>query len=285
MIAAPTPAPPVVIGRLAVRALHAELALWPKPGLVSPGSPGSHGDMDAGRMWRGIWSLRRVFGELARAAAHGETFHQLQARGRRAEVGLLAATGGVNTHRGALFHLGLLAAAAGAGARGEGLGRWVRARCAADLSRDAAASPGVEPTHGQTARAIYGTPGARGEAAAGYPSLWSVALPALASTRARGSSETEAKAQALFALIAHVEDTNLLHRGGPAGLKFARAAARAWLVAGGVFTPDWRERALVVHRAFVARRLSPGGSADLLAATIFVDALGRTELATEGLKP
>ena len=83
-----------------------------------------------------------------------------------------------------------------------------------------------------------------------------------------------ARVQACFALIAHLEDTNLLHRGGLDGLRFAQGAARAFLVHGGVRQPDWLARALAVHRAFVARRLSPGGSADLLAMSLFVEACG-----------
>ena len=245
---------PLAVGRAAVRALHAELVLQPKPGLVSPGDPGSHADMDATRMWRGVFALRGAFPGLAAAGARGETFRQLQARGQRAEARLLAATGGVNTHRGALFHLGLLAAAAGTGARGERLGRWVRAHAGPDLERD-------------------GATGARGEAAAGYPTVLHVALPTLRAARSRGLDETAARVQTLLTLIETVADTCLLRRGGPAGLRFAQRAARGWLAAGGAFTPDWRERALAVHREFCERRLSPGGSADLLAAALFVEVL------------
>ncbi len=79
--------------------------------------------------------------------------------------------------------------------------------------------------------------------------------------------------QACFALIAAVRDTNLLHRGGAEGALYAMEAAAAFLSTGGVGAPDWRERAGAVHKGFVARRLSPGGSADLLAMTLFVDVL------------
>ena len=79
-----------------------------------------------------------------------------------------------------------------------------------------------------------------------------------------------ARVEACFALIAALEDTNLLHRGGLAGLRFAQRAARQFLDEGGVGRPDWRERAQAVHDGFVRRRLSPGGSADLLAMTLFV---------------
>lgn len=77
-----------------------------------------------------------------------------------------------------------------------------------------------------------------------------------------------------------LDDTNLLHRGGQAGLDFAQAAARAFMARGGVRANGWRERAASVHRGFVARRLSPGGAADLLAMSVFVDALERGETAS-----
>jgi triphosphoribosyl-dephospho-CoA synthase len=79
--------------------------------------------------------------------------------------------------------------------------------------------------------------------------------------------------QALFALVARLPDTNLLHRGGAEGLAFARRAAAAFLLAGGVHRPGWRAHAREVDRALVARNLSPGGSAGLLAATLLVDRL------------
>ncbi len=84
--------------------------------------------------------------------------------------------------------------------------------------------------------------------------------------------DAAARVQACFALIAVLDDTNLLHRGGSAGLRFAQAAARDFLAAGGVGQADWLHRAVAVHRAFVARRLSPGGAADLLAMSLFVAA-------------
>ena len=111
------------------------------------------------------------------------------------------------------------------------------------------------------------------EAARGFPSVYDVGLPALrrGALYAPGDAEA-ARVEACFALIAALEDTNLLHRGGLAGLRFARRATRTFLAEGGVSQADWRARALSVHASFVARRLSPGGSADLLAMTLFVAA-------------
>nr|WP_286313519.1 triphosphoribosyl-dephospho-CoA synthase [Burkholderia pseudomallei] len=117
--------------------------------------------------------------------------------------------------------------------------------------------------------------GARAEAAGGFARVYAVGVPALrdGARRARGDAEA-ARVHACFALIAALDDdTNLLHRGGRDGVDFAQRTAREFLAAGGVGACDWRARAAAAHRAFVARRLSPGGAADLLAMSLFVAAL------------
>ncbi len=277
------------IARVGIRALHEELSLFPKPGLVSPRDSGSHDDMDAVSMGRAIFALRHGLVEIARAGARGDAFARLVAIGRTMETRMWRVTNGVNTHRGAIFHFGLLAATAAAGdarsdaSGAEGLLSAVQARWG-DAVRAAAVPEASDPSHGQRARRLYGAGGAREEAASGYPTVRTTALPAfrdaLARLGATPGCRRRALVQTLFALIATVEDTNLLHRAGPAGLAFARRAAREFLDAGGVFSPDWETRAVAVHRDFCARRLSPGGSADLLAVTIFA-----CELASGGGAP
>jgi triphosphoribosyl-dephospho-CoA synthase len=96
-----------------VLALLHELATWPKPGLVSHVDSGSHTDMDAPMMQASAQSLRPFFGEFAAAGREGADMRRLRTIGLRAEAAMLAVTGGVNTHRGAIFGLGLLCAAAG----------------------------------------------------------------------------------------------------------------------------------------------------------------------------
>jgi len=128
-------------------------------------------------------------------------------------------------------------------------------------------------SHGSAARRRFHAGGARVEAASGFPSVYQIGLPALKRGARTVPGDAEAaRVEACFALIASVEDTNLLHRGGLDGLRFARRATRRFLDEGGVRRPDWRARAQSIHENFVIRRLSPGGAADLLAMTLFVDA-------------
>ena len=119
----------------------------------------------------------------------------------------------------------------------------------------------------------YGGGGARGEARAGFPSVFEVALPALREARRRGRDVRRARLAAFFSLLENVEDTNILYRGGSAGLGYVRRSAQEFRAQGGVDAPDGIAHAEEIHRDFVVRGLSPGGCADLLASALFVDAM------------
>jgi triphosphoribosyl-dephospho-CoA synthase len=259
------------IGALASACLRLEVLTWPKPGLVSHVDNGSHADMDAAMLFRSAAVMEPFFAVLAAAGGAGAGLDDLRAIGVGAEAAMFAATGGVNTHRGAIFGLGLLCAAAGApDRRGETLGAAARRR----FGRALAEGPVLLHSHGARASRAHGARGARGEAIAGFPSVYSIGAPALAEGRRLAPNDPEsARAQAIFALIAAVADTNLLHRGGSGGLAFAQGRAKTFLERGGVGAPDWRAQAARIHAEFVARRLSPGGCADLLAMSLFVHAL------------
>jgi len=267
-----TPVDAEAIGDRAAAALRAEVALYPKPGLVSPVDSGAHDDMDATMMIRSADTLEPYFAALAQAGAAGAAMDRLRAIGIDAEAAMLAATGGVNTHRGAIFGMGLLCAAAGFRARygaGGSLGEIVARRWGAEIRQ----GPVALHSHGSVVARRHAAGGARAEAGGGFPSLYRIALPALAEGRRTSATRDADRVHALFALIVLVDDTNLLYRGGAEGLAFAQAKARTFLDAGSVAAPGWRDRAIAIHRDFVARRLSPGGCADLLAMALFVEAI------------
>lgn len=268
----PVQAPRIAVA--ALRALHQELMLHPKPGLVSPLDNGAHTDMTPTVFFRSLFALRGYFARIARAGREGASFEDLQALGVAAEARMLRATGGVNTHRGAIFNLGLLAAAAGAqpGADAETLCGAVGARWGEAILRTA--SGGSAPSsHGRWAAQRHGIRGARGQAAQGYPALTQWGLPAYRAALRDTGTPRRAALAAFFALMAGLDDSNLVWRGGPAGLQFAQAQASDFLARGGVLQEDWEAQALAIHRQMVARRLSPGGSADLLAALMMLIAL------------
>ncbi|MES2069501.1 MAG: triphosphoribosyl-dephospho-CoA synthase MdcB [Pseudomonadota bacterium] len=259
------------LSRLALRSLHAELVLYPKPGLVSLVDNGSHQDMDAATFVRSLFSLRHYFIEIALAGMRGDAFFRLKQLGMQAEQRMLRATKGVNTHRGAIFSLGMLLAAVGY-CRQHGIRLTpaaIRAVLLIQWGEELAShtQSGSADSHGVLVAARYVTGGAREEAALGFPSIFEIALPRLYAATAAGRSWEQAQMDALFALMAHISDTNLYHRGGAAGAALARRLAQEFLDAGASANPEWRTMALRAHRLFVQHRLSPGGAADLLAAS------------------
>lgn len=264
------------IGSLAIRALYCELELSPKPGLVSPTDSGSHKDMDFHTFMRSLESLRAYFPEITRFGAASPSFEPLRQLGVAAEAKMLQATGGINTHRGAIFNIGLLCAAAGA-LHAEGR-RFSAADVCAEAARrwgdaiEGAANP-ASHSHGAEMARRYGSGGARREAADGFPAAVDVGLPAYREALSLTDDPQRAALQCLFTLVAHVEDTNLLWRGGPEGLAFAQRRALDFLATGGVAADGWEELACRVHAEFMECNLSPGGSADLLAVTLFLDGL------------
>jgi len=263
------------IARLVIRSLYQELALFPKPGLVSFNDCGAHPDMNAETFMRSLFSLRGYFVAIAAAGMRGAGFFELQELGLAAESRMLRATHGINTHRGAIFTHGLLAAAAGCAIarnidtsdgnlRSIVTDNWSRDMCTIEVKC------GAPPSHGQLMAMCHGVSGARGEAVQAFPSVFDIALPALRSALLHSSDKQLALLHTFFVLLATTMDTNVLFRGGVEGLRFIQTQASEFLDNGSVFSAGWQERAVLMHHSCLANNLSPGGSADLLAAAWFV---------------
>lgn len=252
-----------------------EARLSPKPGLVDSRGNGAHLDLTLALMERSAESLVPTFLALAHHCwlrpadiALRETVGRL---GRDGEQQMMAATGGVNTHRGAIWALGLLVSAAamhGGAASAEQLTR--TAATLASLPDRAAPklfSKGLKATH------RYQVPGAREEAQQGFPHVIRLALPQLLASRAVGASESEARLDALMAIMTSLSDTCVLSRAGLSGLETMQQGARAVLLAGGCRTAAGQKALEQLDQRMLALNASPGGAADLLAATLFVDRL------------
>jgi triphosphoribosyl-dephospho-CoA synthase len=264
-------------GRLAdeaVGALVAEALLTPKPALVDQRGPGAHDDLDLGRLLRSAQALRAPFCAMALAAegrvpdlALRET---LGAIGRHGEARMLAATGGSNAHRGAIWVLGLLIAARAMSTWHAGSAEL--AQLAARLARLPDRRAPRLPSHGARVCRVFRVPGARGEASAGFPHVIEVGLPQLRRARRCGRDETCARLDALLAIMASLDDTCLLHRGGRPALAAAQRGARRVLTLGGSGSAAGRRALYELDAELLRRRASPGGAADLLAACLFLDA-------------
>jgi triphosphoribosyl-dephospho-CoA synthase len=263
------------VAGLAVRALVEEAELTPKPALVDRRGGGAHDDMDLGMLRRSAHALRPTFGDLAarayRCAPSRRLREDLAAIGRRGEEAMFAVTGGVNTHRGAIWALGLLVAAAAMASPQAPPAEVAALAGQVAVFHDSHAPP--EASHGSLVARHYGVAGARGEARHGFPHVVGVALPTLRAAREAGCAERLARLDALVALVATVEDTCLLYRGGSAALRDAQTGARKVLDAGGNATAAGRRALRSLEAALLRHNAAPGGSADLLAAALFLDAL------------
>lgn len=260
---------------LAVSALIEEAELTPKPGLVDKQNAGAHTDLTIELMIRSAQSLRTTFTDMAYAAFQRKPSQCLREEiaeiGRHGEIIMLEATGGTNTHKGAIWALGLLTASA-AIHQPVASSRQI-AFTAGELARYSDRYAPELSSNGSRVQQRYKVSGARGEAQQGFPHVIDIALPALYRARDEGVKEPFARLDALIALIAHLDDTCVLHRGGMEALKAAKEKAFSILAAGGVSTPAGWNALKELDEELLACNASPGGSADLLAAALFLDGL------------
>lgn len=238
-----------------VAALVEEVSLTPKPGLVDRNDSGAHHDMDWALMVKSAMSLRPYFLQSAYLGIHSpdDLPPKLQQAGIEAEKIMLAATGGVNTHKGAIYSIGLLCAG--------------KAMCIADSGEQACKKAALIAkqlciptsfTHGESVRRIYPAAGPREEAFREFPNV-RLALRLLLS----GSVETDV----LLKLISLIDDSNVLWRGGAEGLDYIKKEATKILDA-----PVGERRDLIskLNTQCIIRNISPGGAADILAAAMFL---------------
>ncbi len=270
------------IAELVTRALLDEVYTTPKPGLVDRNNNGSHADMTvetferSADALRGYWARCFTRGFETRDAAPEESFVRLREAGVEAERAMFAATLGVNTHKGAVYALGVLCGAIGRLWRPD-TPREIDAvlrECAAmtKAAVDAqflalAANPETAATKGQRLYLSQGMRGIRGEVADGLPGIAETSLPKLRAALDAGYSANDAGVYALLALIARGGDTNMVARGGVAAASRAASDAAKLLAASEFPRLD---DVLAMDAAFIRANLSPGGCADLLAATYFL---------------
>jgi triphosphoribosyl-dephospho-CoA synthase len=264
------------LAELAWQSLIAEADLTPKPGLVDGRSSGSHSDLSLDLMRRSADAIAPYFTRMALASAEAQMDTTLRAVvasiGRKAEAAMLRATSGSNAHKGAIWVLGLLVCAASLSERS--VPEFV-AEAAGYLARlPDRARPRVV-SHGDVVLERYGATGARGEAYANFPHVVKIGLPALKAARKSGRTERDSRLAALLAIMSHLEDTCVLYRAGAEAQTIVHEGAARVMKVGGPGSSKGNTALIALGQEFVRLRISPGGSADLLAATLFLDALER----------
>ena len=262
-----------------------ELSTHPKPGLVTPRSNGAHRDMNLQTFMVSSAAIAPCFYQCAEAGlthfgAEQALLPVIRGIGSRYEQRLLAATNGINTQRGLLFSAGILSGVAGLVLRDRPLkdadelfeltAAMTKGLCQRELGMLGDREP---KTAGEKLYRRYGVLGIRGEVEAGFPTVRAAGLPALRSARERAASLPTLLLHTLISLMSTTEDTTVLWRGGLSALDFVRDAARRILDLGGAMSDEGMAAIAALDAECITRNISPGGSADLLAITVGVDAL------------
>ncbi|VDG17742.1 triphosphoribosyl-dephospho-CoA synthase [Lactiplantibacillus mudanjiangensis] len=272
MLAMTPPLTALTVAAQAVAALKWEVRFSPKPGLVDAQSTGVHTDMDLALFLKSAMSLQPALTSAAIASHEAPVDLTLRAQlgsiGRQAEQAMFAATNGVNTHKGAIWTFSLLIAGLMGDEQPTLTTVLTRAQALAQLS-----DPGLPmvtaKSHGQVVQQRYRLPGAKGEAQAGFPHL----RQALAMVEANTGADRWYRG--LLSLLATVDDTNIVYRSDLATLRaFQTQAAQLLTDPQPVLTNPAYQR---LCQFAIDRRISPGGSADLFAATYFLTQFGLTK--------
>jgi holo-ACP synthase/triphosphoribosyl-dephospho-CoA synthase len=267
------------VAKLAKEALIEEVHTTIKPGLVDLSNNGSHRDMNVQTFEDSANTLIDYFKECVTIGINTaenppeETFYELRKAGIEAEKDMYTATKGVNTHKGIIYSMGVILGAIGRLWRPDnpiGKTEPFFTECSAmtktAVERDFANID--ESTAGGRLYLEKGIRGIRGEVADGFPSVRNIALPTYKAELANGKNKNDAGVMTLLHLIANIYDTSIYNRGGDEGVKYAQEYANK-LICDTPTINDIKE----MDKAFIAKNLSPGGSADLLAITYFLESI------------
>jgi triphosphoribosyl-dephospho-CoA synthase len=273
----------IEIAGLAVQAMLYEVSCHPSPGLVTRASLGAHQDMDYFTFLDSVSALIHPLIYCAEAgfslSTPKEVFQKIRLIGQIGEQRMFQKTSGVNTHKGMLFLLGVCCAAGGK-ALYNGLSfsslQGIIQEMTEDLVEEELCSRLIEfqnsdqstLTHGERLYLNYRIEGIRGEVQRGLPIVFGFALQFYKDQK--GLSQNLRLVQTLLAIMQYCEDSNVLHRHTPKTLQEVQNQAKHILSMGGVTTAQGMNALEVMAEDFAKRRISPGGSADLLGVTVFL---------------
>lgn len=265
------------VSQYLTQAILLEVSTHPKPGLVTRLSNGAHKDMSIFTFMMSSAVLSKAFNDLqdigqAHRGTLAELFCKLRSYGVGAEAELLRVTKGVNTQRGILFAGGIVSAVSGY-AMNMGLSRdallpLIKEMAAGLVARELKNLDHAAMTAGEKLYYKYGITGIRGEVENGFPSVVNYGLPALEDAFDKGATINDALVHALISLMTVVEDSNVIWRTDYDTLLEVQRIAKNILSLGSVFAEKGRMAIAETERYFLQRRISPGGSADLLSVTI-----------------
>ncbi|KZL90923.1 triphosphoribosyl-dephospho-CoA synthase CitG [Clostridium magnum] len=274
------------VASMAQKAILYEVSATPKPGLVDRYNSGSHRDMD---FFTFMASSSALYSGLYECVLEGIYFDdsdstnlmdRLRIPGIKCEKSMFKATNGINTHKGIVFSLGVLCGAVGNLYRKHGKEKFfIEEVCneVKSITKDLTVKDfnGIDNksnlTHGERLFKEYGYKGIRGEVESGFETVQKQAVPIIREwSKKRQLSINDLLLQVLMSIMTESEDTNVVIRGGIESLIYAKSISKDFLKFGGMYQADARKKLEIMNTRFVERNISPGGSADLLAVSIFL---------------
>lgn len=275
------------ISNMAVKSLLYEVSATPKPGLVDRNNSGAHKDMDFYTFIDSSLALFDYFYECAHIGCNfsnedkTELLKEIRPTGIKAENDMFLATKGVNTHKGLIFSIGIICAAAGYIFRKE-RSQYISSgeicnlikQITKGLTEELDKPKDMEAlTYGERLYIKYGSKGIRGEVETGFKTVTDYSLPVMKDLMKEDIHINHILIQVLLNLMTKAEDSNILGRHDMETLEFVRDKAKASLRHGGYLTPYGKIFVEEMDKYFIERNISPGGSADLLAITIMLNML------------
>jgi holo-ACP synthase/triphosphoribosyl-dephospho-CoA synthase len=270
-----------------LKAMILEVSSHPAFGLVSPLSSGAHRDMDYFTFVDSSFAIERYFEEMAALGCSylevEEIFRRIRYIGMKAEEAMFKATAEINTHKGMVFLMGIVVAAVGKAIYLKQDLKEVEqiiAQMCRDILKDfdlikEKIELGKKLTHGEKLYLTYGITGVRGVVREGLKIVFEKSLPVLEKGIEEGQHINSVMTQVLLTLMAELEDSTILHRHNFEVLKEVQARAKMILEKGGAYTSLGKNLCVETEIEFIERNISPGGSADLLAVTLFLHSINQ----------
>lgn len=281
------------LGKLAIKSMLFEVSATPKPGLVDRNNSGAHKDMDFFSFMSSSSQLMDTFylcgseGFKFEANNYKELLNKIRPIGIQGEQNMFRATNNVNTHKGLIFSLGIICAAAGNIYRDK---RVNTINSEEVCNRVKEITEGISHkelgksdknkklTYGEELFRKYGVKGIRGEVESGFKTVRTISLPLFKELIMKKEPHiNDILVQVLIHLMSNTEDCNVLGRHDIKMLAYVRNEAKKAIELGGIFSKEGRKHINRMDKDFIEKNISPGGSADLLAVTIMLYMLEKGE--------
>lgn len=266
----------LIISSFAIQAMLYEVTCTPSPGLVCPISNGAHKDMNYFTFIDSTAVLSKYLSLFVQEGYsnrnYKEIFSSIRTIGKDAEKDMFTKTNGINTHKGMLFLIGIACAATGKAIYEKKpfyeIQNIIKEMTEGIVDRELLFLKGNSKlSHGEGLYLKYKNEGVRGEVERGIPTVFNYSLQLYKENL--NLNLNDRLVHTLIGIMTICNDTTIIHRHNPQTLYEVKEKAKYIIKLGGMNTVKGIEKINDLSTEFIKRNISPGGSADLLAVTVF----------------